>query len=181
MSNEKTFCRQCGLELIDEGSIREPCNNCGGNERTFNVSATANVNVGTHVNVTVISYPETLLSLSKKLISESQFGVSIVVAHMACEVSTERRIRSIAMKRELEDLLEIVQNSMNGYSLGNRKNLNIYKIFSRDLIQDQKFWASYKNSCSIRNKIIHEGFIASKEDAEKSYNSTSEFVSYMSL
>lgn len=180
MSEEKTLCGGCGSDLVDDDSSRQPCPICGDTKRIFYATASANVSASAHVDAEVISYPDVLLSLSEKLISENQFGVSIVVAHMACEISTERKLTSVANSRGLKDLWDSVKQSMNGYSLGNKKNLAIYRGSSGDSIQQEYFWSDYKNSCTLRNDVIHKGVIASANDAERSFTSASNFVSHMS-
>jgi hypothetical protein len=45
-----------------------------------------------NVQATVITYPQKLLTLAGRLIDEGEFGIAIVVAHMACEIATERSL-----------------------------------------------------------------------------------------
>ena len=41
---------------------------------------------GFGVNAQVITYPQKLLALAQWLINSGEFSISVVVAHMACEV-----------------------------------------------------------------------------------------------
>src|SRR6266404_1384109 len=41
---------------------------------------------------TVITYPQRLLALARKLIDDGEFGVAVVVAHIACEIAVERSL-----------------------------------------------------------------------------------------
>ena len=39
-----------------------------------------------------IPYPQRLLEVAQSLIHQSEFSIAVVVAHMACEVATERSL-----------------------------------------------------------------------------------------
>jgi hypothetical protein len=38
----------------------------------------------------VVTYPQNLFSLARTLIDEGRFSIAVIVAHMACEIATER-------------------------------------------------------------------------------------------
>ena len=59
--------------------------------RSYKMAATMSMLSSVTLGAVVITYPQKLLSLARKLIDDNgEFGIAIVVAHMACEIATER-------------------------------------------------------------------------------------------
>lgn len=116
-----TTCGQCGQVITDESSSedptrRKPCPQCGSTARSFSVQATITLRASVAGQAQVITYPQTLLSVAKELMENGQFSIAVVVAHMACEIATERSLSEAFVTR--------------GFSILKR----LLKIFSMDTI-----------------------------------------------
>jgi hypothetical protein len=53
-------------------------------------SSRSTVNVRT--DLTVTPYPERLLAIARDLIEREEWGVAVVITHMACEIRTEQAL-----------------------------------------------------------------------------------------
>src|SRR5262249_12683794 len=83
-------CGQCGEPITGEPpgldrAQRQPCPKCGSTDRTSPMTASITISSSLTAHATVVTYPETLLAVARWLIDEGQFGIAIVVVHMACE------------------------------------------------------------------------------------------------
>ena len=92
-----TACGQCGEPIVDEATsgdpaTRKPCPKCGSLARTSDVQIHETVTATATLDATVITYPQNLLALARTLIDEGRYGIAVVVAHIACEVATERSL-----------------------------------------------------------------------------------------
>jgi hypothetical protein len=129
--------------------------------------------------IDVITYPEELLKLARKLIDDEQFSIAAVVCHMACELATERTLSVSFVKKGLEHLREPVLELFSGYSLANKRHRDLYTALTGDEIQQQPFWQEFKELATLRNRILHRGRIIVKEDAEKSLKAAHAFVAHL--
>jgi hypothetical protein len=129
----------------------------------------------------VETYPKQLLNLAQSLIDqgEGRYGIAVVVAHMACEIATERSLSIAFAHKDVEYLRDAVTDLLNGYNLANKRIRKLYTALTGDKIQNEAFWHVFKKSSERRNKIIHTGSIASKSDAEESYEAASQFLMHM--
>jgi hypothetical protein len=178
--HEGSICEQCG-ELIgesrrDEPAQWKPCPKCGSTSRTFPVhtDATAQGEHGTaiHADATVqvqpaAYYPQMLLNLAQRLIDEGQFSIAVVVAHMACEIATERSLEGS------------VTEVLNGYNLASDRIRKRYTELTGDKVQHAAFWGSFKRSANRRNNIIHQGVIVEKTEAEESHKAATDLVAHL--
>jgi hypothetical protein len=115
------------------------------------------------------AYPGKLLSVARSLIDQGQPSIAVVVAHMACEVATERKLSEAFSAKGLQYLEESVTDLLNGYNLSNEKNRKLYVSLTGDEVHKAGFWSKFKESATRRNKIIHEGLNVDTAAAEDSY------------
>lgn len=127
----------------------------------------------------LISYPQALLTLGRRLIDDSQFGTAVVVSHMACEIAVERSLSESFAKKGIQDLKEPVVDLLNGYSLANEKIRKLYTALTGDEIQQKPFWPKFTESAKRRNHIIHQGKIVGKVEAENSFSAATDFVAHL--
>lgn len=184
MTESDTHCGGCGIAIVGEAPNgdprnRKPCPQCGSFARAFSLEAHVTVHVSATTELTVVTYPQTLLATSKGLIDGGQFGISVVVAHMACEVSVERALSAAFASKALQYLEEPVLDFLNGYNLGNDRNRRLYTALTGDQIKQQSFWAEFKASANRRNDIVHSSCIIDKTEAESSYSAASAFVAHL--
>lgn len=185
MDNDSTTCAQCGQPIIDESPTgdpekRKPCPNCGSLARPFSVHVQETITLSESVvQAEVITYPQTLLSTARSLIDDGQFGIAVVVAHMACEIAIERSMSEAFSRKNIEYLEEPILGFLNGYSLAKERDRILYNAITGDAIQQQNFWQKYTESATRRNKIIHAGKIVGKAEAEESFKVTSDLISYL--
>jgi hypothetical protein len=129
----------------------------------------------------IISYPQHLLNLARKLIDDGEFNVSVVILHMACEIAVEKAIYDWCTKQGKP----IPQNldGYNGYSLAKDKNRKAYTLLTGDQIQQKPFWQKYKESTDRRNKIIHSDYRSDSSiervKVEESFSAASDFVAHI--
>lgn len=127
----------------------------------------------------VITYPQKLLAIAQGLIESNEFSISVVVAHIACEVATDRAFSKAFKEKHLEFLEEPIESFFSGNSLGNKKIRKLYTALTDDYIENQPFWSKFKESAVRRNKISHNGVIVGKVEAEESLAAARAFVAHL--
>ena len=162
MTQADTCCRECGHVITDETpstdpAQRKPCPQCGALTRTISVSGEICATLDITASVELITYPQRLLATCKGFIEDGQYGISVVVAHMACEVAAERALSAAFALKGLQHLEDPVLDFLNGYSLANDRNRKLYAALTGDHIEQQSFWQAFKESATRRNKILHTG------------------------
>ena len=175
-------CKACGKKLLDDltSSTRNPCPQCGAIERIHSVQMNALVQIQIVVQPEVKTYPEILLEISEKLFNDGLFGISIVVAHMACEVATERAFNVAWEKQACQNIKKPVMELLSGYNLKNDKISDIYIALTGDMIKETPFWQDFAVSAKLRNDIIHQGKIANSQQAVKSINAAIALIKHLS-
>ena len=76
---------------------------------------------GFAVDMHVITYPQKLLAFAEQLIGLGEHSISIVVAHMACEVATDRALSDAFKAKGLEYLEDPIEDLLPGNNLGNSR------------------------------------------------------------
>jgi hypothetical protein len=185
MNNDNTACAKCGQPIIDESPSsdpenRKPCPNCGSLARAFSVHVQGAIALsGSVAQAELITYPQTLLSTARNLMNDGQFSISVVVAHMACEIATERTLSQAFAKNNIQYLEESITDFLNGYNLASDRNRKLYTSLTGDEIQNQPFWQQFKESAKRRNEIVHQGKIAKKAEAEESFKAANDLITYL--
>jgi hypothetical protein len=178
-------CSNCRISLGEdfaEGVERTPCPNCGSTIRAISIEPEPihfELRGAGTAQLTVVTYPETLLRTAQRLFDEGQYSIAVVVAHMACEIATEHSMGEAFRARNLVDLEEAIEEPLNGYNLANERVRKLYVALTRDEIHTQPFWPTFRGSARRRNRIIHAGPIASKTEAEESLQATSALVAHL--
>ena len=137
------------------------------------------IRVTVSAEATVITYPQKLLALARGLIESGEFSISVVVAHIACEVATDRTFSEAFKAKDIEYLEEPIEKLLSGNNLGNDKTRRLYTALTGDSIQNQPFWSRFTSSATRRNKIAHNGAVIDKADAEESLAAAREFVGHL--
>ena len=127
----------------------------------------------------LFTYPQKLLALAQGLIDSGEFSVSIVVAHMACEVATDRALNDAFKAKGIEYLEEPIERLLPSNNLGNKSVRKIYTALTGDEIQNQPFWQRFTDSVTRRNNISHNGATYGQADAEASLKVAKEFVAHL--
>lgn len=184
MTQEDTRCNKCGHVITDEApdsdlAQRKPCPKCGALTRTFSLSAEICATVHITGSVELITYPQTLLATCKGFIEDGQYSISVVVAHMACEVSVERALSNAFVSKGLQYLAEPIMDFLNGYNLSNDRNRKLYNVLTGDQIEERPFWQAFKESATRRNKIVHASKVIGQDEAQNSYRAARDFVSHI--
>lgn len=177
-------CGQCGEPIGDESpdgdpTQRKPCPKCGSTTRTFGVSSHMTASSNLTVHAEVVTYPQNLLSLARMLIDEERFSIAVIVAHMACEIATERSLSEAFAAKGLQYLETPVEDFLNGYNLANKRIRKLYTALTGDEVQSAPFWQKFKESAQRRNNIIHGGTIVGRPEAEESCNAATDLVSHL--
>jgi hypothetical protein len=182
--NVTTTCGQCGEPINGESpdldpAQRERCRKCGSTTRTSALHAQATSSSSATANPTVITYPQKLLTVARGLIDQGEHSIAVVVAHIACEVATERSLSESFVTRGIQYLEDPVTEFLNGYNLANERIRKLYTALTGDQVQNTVFWPKFKESATRRNKIIHEGALAASAEAEESYRAASDLVAHL--
>ncbi len=184
MNSGNTRCAQCGFVIGDESpsgdpAHRKPCPQCGSTARDSLLSASVTVHASVSADLTVVTYPQTLLSTAQTLIEGGQFGIATVVCHMACEVAVERSLSAAFASKGLQYLEDAVEDLLNGYNLANSRIRVLYSALTGDAIELQDFWQQFKESAKRRNEIIHKSRVVTKAEAMDSHQAASAVVSHL--
>ena len=177
-------CGNCGEPITGElpgldPAQRMPCAKCGSLARAFNVHMRDTASYSDSFQAAVITYPQSLLSVSRNLIDQGQFSISVVVAHMACEIATERSLSESFAARGVQYLEDATTDLLNGYNLANRQIRKLYTALTGDDVQNEAFWQKFKDSATRRNKIMHAGLLVGKAEAEESFKAASDLVAHL--
>lgn len=184
MADNDTRCASCGFVMTDESpsddlTQRKPCTQCASLARVVSLHAHCTVHVTASAKISVITHPQTLLATCKGLIEDGQHAISVVVAHMACEVATERSLSAAFAAKGLQYLEDPVLDFLNGYNLGNDRNRKLYTALTNDNIEQQPFWPEFKVSTTRRNNVVHNSVSVSKSESERSFQAASAFVVHL--
>ena len=183
--DDGVFCKNCGTaiagDLAGDPARRKECPKCGSVVREFVMNAAPGSYTVTayDADVTYISYSEKLLTAAQDLIEKGEFSISVVVAHMACEISAERSISRALKEKGIDFLEQPVEALLPSYNLANDKVKDLYNAVTGSEIQKQPFWQEFKESATRRNKAVHAGKIATKEEAEDSFKAASSLVAHL--
>ena len=177
-------CGNCETMVPDDSALsddkRTPCPKCGSKARIHNVQVSCTVSVSVTATATVITYPQSLLTLARSFINQGHFQMATIVCHMACEIAVERALSAGFVARGIPDLEEPIEKLLNGYNMGGNDRLRkLYTALTKDEIQNKPFWAEYKASAERRNAIIHCGASVDKPEAEKSFATATSFVTHL--
>ena len=134
---------------------------------------------GHEATLHVITYPQKLLSLAQSLIDSGEYSVSIVVAHMACEVAVDRTFTEAYKVKGIEYLEKSIESFLPSNNLGNDGVRKLYTALTGDEIQKQPFWQRFTDSAKRRNNISHNGATYEKPEAETSLAVAKDFVKHL--
>ena len=175
---------KCGEPIIGEDQSgdptqRKPCPKCGSASRIIALSARATVSISGRTQLTVVTYPQRLLTIARRLIDEDEFGIAVVVAHMACEIASERSLSEAFGAKGLQYFEDWVNGLNLGYNLANERIRSLYTALTGDEIQKEAFWEQFKESARRRNRIMHRGLIVAKAEAEDLHKAATDIVTHL--
>lgn len=184
MALDDNKCGRCGFLITDEfaskdSTERKPCPKCGSKSREILLAATVTAGASVSAELTVVTYPQWLLSEAQSLIDENRFEIAVVVCHLACEIATERALSTAFESKGLQYLEGAVEELLNGYNLSNDRIRKLYTALTGDAIEVQTFWPHFKESAKRRNEIMHKGRRVKKSEAESSHTAASALVSHL--
>jgi hypothetical protein len=183
-----SICGECGESFVEprDDDQRKPCPKCGSLTRRVVVEQPVQFEFLAAVTATATApieiippYARILLDLARSMIDQGQFNISIVVAHMACELATEASLSNAFASKRIKYLQASVTGFLNGYNLANERIRRLYTALTGDAVQNTPFWKSFTQSAKRRNNIIHRGMIVQKSDAENSYKAANEFLVHL--
>jgi hypothetical protein len=93
-----------------------------------------------------------LLTLSRKLIDDGEFGIAIVVAHMACEIATERTLSEAFAAKGIPYLEDSVTDLLSGYNLANPRIRKLYTALTGDDLANAPFGKRSRHLLSEETK-----------------------------
>jgi DNA-directed RNA polymerase subunit RPC12/RpoP len=177
-------CANCGQSITDESpsgdpALRKPCPKCGSTAHALSASVTIRIVASITAHAEVVTYPRNLLNIARSLIDSGQYSIAVVVAHMACEIATERSLSEAFEQKGIKYLQDPIYEFLNGYNFANDRIRKLYSALTGDQIQLQTFWNKFKESASRRNNIVHGGATVGKAEAEDSFQAVSDLVAHI--
>ena len=160
-------------------AARKPCPKCGSTARNFSVDLHDTISTTVTVDATVVTYPQNLLSLARALVDEGRFGIAVIVAHMACEVATERSLTEAFLTKGVLYLEDALSEFLNGYNLANERNRKFYVALTGNDMTTEPFWPAFRQSAKRRNDIMHGSLIVGKTEADESVKAATDLVAYL--
>jgi CheY-like chemotaxis protein len=130
---------------------------------------------------------DVFLTAAKTLLEAGYYSAAVVSAQTACEVITEQAIdfwildmrmagdRGLRLNGVLKTLMEPFQT----YNLTNARLRRLYVTLSDDAIKQEPFWQRYKEHVDRRHRVVHQGYVTTKEEAEQSVAGAIEFVEHI--
>ena len=174
------FCGKCGNVVHDDPTVRvegrTPCPNCGSTSRHHRLEGHVRITISVTANLTVIGYPQALITTAKDLASRKDFGIAIVVAHMGCEVAVERAMPAAFSSKQISYLEDPISEFLNGYNLGNTRNRKLFSALTGNDVEKQTFWGAFSQSAVRRNKMMHAGHIANESEANETLNACESLI-----
>lgn len=175
-----TFCGTCETPIYDEpNENRVPCPKCEGLTRRYELSSHAVCSTSASGQLTVTTYPQALLATANALFERGEYGIAVVVAHMACEVSVERTMTEAFGRKSIGELEEPILAFINGFNIATPRIRDFYTALTGDQIQQQQFWSAFKSSATLRNAIMHSSKIAGPADAAASLSAAAALVAHL--
>ena len=179
-------CLKCGTLLAAEGDTPPaqdtPCPACGHIGQNISVmlhGEEMKIPAGV-VGVTIVDYPRILLQDAAQHIAHQDFGVAIVVAHVACEIIAQQAMTRAFSRRSITELETPVRKLFTGFNFANDRIRAIYEAVSGDDIHNQPFWTEFKKSADRRNNYSHSGTQATEQEAKDSVRACTAFVEHVS-
>jgi hypothetical protein len=179
-------CGECGEQILhDERDGRRPCPSCGSLTRTLSIVGSGGLSLSGSAEIEAVAYPEVLIAWAQRFVEgrESgvavEFGVAVIVAHMASEVATARLLSRALRVRGLPELEEPIEQLISSYNLANDRVRALYQALIGDCIHKHEFWKEFKKSAQRRNRIVHRGEPVSQADAQAGVEAARHIVSHL--
>ena len=124
--------------------------------------------------------PARLLEFAEGLLDSDYPGAAVLIAHVACEITVERRLTIAFVDRKILDLQKPIQEFHQGFNLGNQRIRKLYEVLTGDKISDQPFWSTFESSAKRRNKIAHSEATVTRDEAKESVEVAEKLVTHIS-
>jgi hypothetical protein len=155
------------------------CSECGAVPQALHMRASDSVSVTDSVTATLATYSEACLATAERLVSAGDYGIAVVVVHMACEIAVERGLSAAFSARGIGDLEESIDELLPGYNLANPRVLRLFTALTGRDVQHQPFWQAFKEPAKRRNEVVHRGRIMKKPDADASVQTARQLVTFV--
>jgi hypothetical protein len=174
-------CGHCD-ELIEPGAVgdaREPCPKCGSLARRISLEAQLHASATITADLTVVTYPQDLLTLAEELAQGPRPELAVVVAHIAAEIAVERSFTEAFAARNIQDLEEPTTEFFQSFNLANDRVRALYTALTGDQVAQQPFWCKFKESSTRRNRAVHGGKRCSSAEARETLAATRALVTHL--
>jgi len=115
-------------------------------EQNYTASLQDELSISDTLQAKATTYPQMLLTTARKLIDAGEYGIAVVVAHMASEIATERVLSATFSAKGIQYLEESVMEFLNGYNLANNRIRNLYVSLTGKEVHKARFWPKFKES-----------------------------------
>ena len=123
-----------------------------------------------------------LLEAARRLIDDGHYAAAVVAAQTASEVFIERTFALFFEAHRADRLFADVAAFVRNFNLHprNERLRHLYVTLSDDYeIVEQPFWSQLGAHVTRRNKIIHEGKDATREEADASYRAVDALIAHV--
>ena len=130
---------------------------------------------------------DVFLTAADTLLAADQFPAAVVSAQTACEVITETAIGFWLWelqlpsrgRQRLKNVLQVLRDSFRTFTLTNERLGRLYVALSDDPIKEHPFWQRYVEHERRRHRVVHKGYVTTRDEAEQSLAVAREFVERM--
>ncbi len=121
-----------------------------------------------------------LLDSARARLQDGHTNEAIVIAQTAAELFAEETFNLLYERRGIADLKRVIGRLLyENYNLAHDRVASLYEGLSGDQIKQRPFWSRYKDHNELRNDIVHDGRIATPEEAEASLGVVEELIAHL--
>lgn len=126
-------------------------------------------------------YFKTLLDTARRLATEGEGAIAVVVAHMAFEVAAEQAFSQILQRRGITgELTESCLAMMPDRTFMAKQTRNLWTALTAgDLIKDADGWKTYDASVQLRNAAVHSGATIGAKQAASSIEAIERVIAHV--
>jgi hypothetical protein len=124
---------------------------------------------------------ESLIDSAVTWHEQGHYKEAVIIAQTALELFTEKMLGQLYQARQIEYLKPQFENLLINYNLANTKVSGLYMALSGDLIRQAPFWSALQDHAELRNKLVHDGQDATKEQSHRSLQAVTAAINHVQV
>jgi hypothetical protein len=122
---------------------------------------------------------QSLIDSAETWHEQGHYKEAVIIAQTALELFTEKTLGELYHSRRIEYLKPVFEDLLINYNLANTKVSGVYVALSGDPIRQAPFWAALQDHAELRNKLVHDGQDATKEQSRRSLEAVKAAISHV--